>query len=193
MKATKTPSWVRSRQSPQWLRWPWQQPINLLPEGHTFTRAVREQPNVHTGVPLTSDRAAHTTKAHQRVQDDRLASIMQAQFRPRLPKANHLNPETLALTRHYLAIAPRREPLNSREGIHELMREHPEVDEKSAAFNIAIRPNKPQRSPGDLDPDRLGFARWLVEHGTFNEGFEGEVPPQYRSAFSDDDLKRHDE
>lgn len=195
MKPSVKTAWAPARR-PRWLRLPWQPRINTLAEQPRLPKSAHDVRQLAAIVPPASDQAVRDRKAHQYLADQDLARLLNEQFRPIFEKANVLAHDTLALAAHFLAIAPQPESVNPRSELLDLIREFPELDEKGARFNTDVRPNKQQRSPYDLDPDvvqRLGFARYLVQHGTYNEGFtESDAPPQYRTHFSDDDLKRKD-
>ncbi|SRR5579875_3641558 len=69
--------------------------------------------------------------------------------------------------------------------LHDLLRLHPEIDNKAAADWEATRPNKEVIPPFQLDAatvQRVKFTRFLIQRGIYNEGFaDGEIPPQYRT------------
>ncbi len=74
---------------------------------------------------------------------------------------------------------------NSRALLLEMIAAHPEIDFKGPAEWEAFEANKDPLMQNQLDPQteqRARFARYLVQRGTYNEGFETEeMPPHYRN------------
>lgn len=187
----------RRKNAPRRFRFPWQLRVNPFTERAPLSIRVPDAENVGDFTLPTRELRLTAPKVLQLIDDARLSFFL-AQQPLILVKNNALATDILALAAQYIDGARRAsETPNSPLMLMDLIRERPEIDEKSAAFWYAMRPNKPQRVPNELDPEtaqRLDFTRFLVQRGTFNEGFDEEdAPPQYRIPFSEEDLRSSDD
>jgi hypothetical protein len=102
---------------------------------------------------------------------------------PLLAETNIVLDEAAAYQPHVLE--KEIEEPNMRETLLEMIAAHPEIDMKGRADWEAFEANKDPLTQTRLDPEteqRARFARYLVQRGTYNEGFETEeMPPHYRN------------
>ncbi len=180
----------------RWLRLPWQPRRNRLPANVQTSPAQHDGHNLHGALPPLSERAKEAAKFWQSISDPQISVLMARQIRPQVPKANQLTPELLVAADRWLRQPPPADSPNLRETFRQLVLEHPEIDEKSGSLRFAIEPNKLHRQTDSVDPQlerHFEFTRYLVQQGTFNEGFEADAAPQqYRQSFTDDDLRQKD-
>ncbi len=169
---------------------------NALPAGAVPLSEQHEPSNAGTFAPPDSDRRIAQKETLQRV----AYFATQVYLVPEFATAEKVKPN---LAQRELADYATRlvmrgddpEPRNGHADMLAFFATHPELDAKPAADWEAFRPNKEVIPPQQLDPEtvqRIKFTRFLLQRGTYNEGFEdGEEPSQYHRTL--DDFTRDDQ
>lgn len=196
MSQTTTAPWRAPRRALRF-RWPWQNRPNDALALPPPPSAWRDAANTELIQAPASDRNAHRYKIRQMLSAAEVARALAGEVRPAIFKSNRLTPELRARAAQLVQLSPLHERANGPTVMQALIRERPEIDEKSATLWFATRPNKQQKSPNDIDPttaQMFEFTRFLVQRGTFNEGFPtDQAPPHYRSTFTAEDLRDSDD
>jgi hypothetical protein len=173
---------------------------NTLPTEAVALAEMHEPMNPVRFGPPTSDQGTAPKEALQRIGYFVAQVYLVSEFAP--AAIDHPNPmqrELAAYSTRLVHPGDLPEPRNLPESLTDFFAAHPELDNKDGMDWYALRPNKDVMASTSLDPEtvqRIKFTRFLLQRGTYNEGFEaGEEAPQYYRTiddFSRDDLRSTD-
>jgi hypothetical protein len=163
-----------------------QRAINTLPLDVGPIYQTHEKMNSGGVAQPVSERRFALKDLLQRISYFAVERFLAQEFVSVAPKTGNLFARDAAA---YAALAARDKHTgakpNSRATLSDLIARYPTLDSKLPADWEATLPNKDVIPPFQLDPammQHLEFARFLLQRGIYNEGFDAaELPPQYRN------------